>query len=141
MKFLIDTNICIYIMNNHPPEVVQKCRHAGVGNIGISSITVSELQYGVHKSKHIKENTRRLEEFLCPFEILFYGENESKYYGEIRNQLERQGSIIGPLDLLIAAHALSNKLTLITNNEKEFHRIKSLKVQNWISKNNTEPGP
>ncbi len=139
MKFLIDTNICIYIMNNHPREVVQKFRHVGVGNIGISSITVSELQYGVHKSKHIKENTRRLQEFLSPFEILYYGENESKYYGKIRNQLEKQGNIIGPLDLLIAAHALSNKLTLITNNEIEFNRIKSLKVQNWVSKKNTGP--
>lgn len=139
MKFLIDTNICIYIMNNHPAEVVQKFRDVGVGNIYISSITVSELQYGVHKSKHIKENTRRVEEFLTPFEILFYGENESKYYGKIRNQLEKQGNIIGPLDLLIAAHALSNELTLITNNEKEFIRIQSLKVQNWVSKNSTEP--
>lgn len=126
-------------MNNHPAEVVQKFRGVGVGNIYISSITVSELQYGVHKSKHIKENTRRVEEFLTPFEILFYGENESKYYGKIRNQLEKQGNIIGPLDLLIAAHALSNELTLITNNEKEFIRIQSLKVQNWVSKNSTEP--
>jgi tRNA(fMet)-specific endonuclease VapC len=139
MKFLIDTNICIYIMNNHPSEVVEKFRSVGVGNIGISCITVSELQYGVHKSRHIKENTRRLEEFLSPFEILFYGDNESKYYGKIRSQLEKQGNVIGPLDLLIAAHALSNKLILITNNEKEFNRIKSLKVENWVTKNGTEP--
>jgi len=140
MKFLIDTNICIFIMNNHPSEVVQKFRNVGVGNIGISSITVSELQYGVYKSKHIKENTRRLEEFLSPFEILFYGEKESRHYGIIRNQLEKEGNTIGPLDLLIAAHALSNKLILITNNEKEFNRIKSLKVDNWVTKNGTEPG-
>ncbi|MCP3873457.1 MAG: type II toxin-antitoxin system VapC family toxin [Desulfobacteraceae bacterium] len=139
MKYLIDTNICIFIMNNHPSEVVQKFRNVGVGNIGISSITVSELQYGVHKSRRIKENTKRLEEFLSPFEILFYGDNESKYYGKIRNQLEKQGNVIDPLDLLIAAHALSNKLILITNNEKEFNRIKSLKVKNWVTKNGTEP--
>ena len=138
MKFLIDTNICIYIMNNYPSEVVQKCRDVGVGNIGISSITVSELQYGVCKSKHITENTRRLEEFLSPFEILLYGEIEAKYYGIIRNQLERQGNVIGPLDLLIAAHAVSDKLTLVTNNVKEFKQIKSLKVENWITQNGTE---
>lgn len=119
-------------MNNHPSEVVQKFKNVGVGNIGISSITVSELQYGVHKSKNIKKNTRRLEEFLSPFEILFYGENESRYYGQIRNQLEKQGNTIGPLDLLIAAHALSNKLILVTNNEKEFNRVKSLIIENWV---------
>lgn len=134
MKYLIDTNICIYIMNNHPDEVVQKFRIAGVGNIGISSITVSELQYGAQKSNRIKENTKRLGEFLYPFEIIQYGEQESFFYGKIRNQLEKQGNVIGPLDLLIAAHALSNSLILITNNEKEFNRIKSLKVENWVKK-------
>ncbi|MCP3892197.1 MAG: type II toxin-antitoxin system VapC family toxin [Desulfobulbaceae bacterium] len=140
MKFLIDTNICIYIMNNHPAEVIQAFRNAGVGNIGISSITVSELQYGVFKSKHIKKNTRRLVEFLSPFEILYYGENESRCYGKIRNQIEKQGNVIGPLDLLIAAHALSNNLILVTNNEKEFNRINSLKVENWVTKYITESG-
>ena len=132
MNFLIDTNICIYIMNNRPQVVIQKFKSFDVGNIGISSITVSELQYGVCKSKHQKQNLQRLEEFLIPFEILPYDENASKYYGKIRTQLERQGNVIGPLDLLIAAHALSNNLILITNNEKEFKRIKSLKVENWV---------
>lgn len=138
MKFLIDTNICIYIMNNHPPEVVQKFKSIGVGKVGISSVTVSELHYGACKSRHIKKNMQRLEEFLRPFAILPYDENASKYYGIIRSQLEKQGNIIGPLDLLIAAHALSNNLILITNNEKEFRRIKSLKVENWIAKCSTE---
>ncbi len=134
MMFLIDTNICIYIMNDHPPEVIQKFRKIGVGNISISSITVSELQYGACKSKQIKKNIKRLDEFLSPFEILAYDENASNYYGKIRSQLEKQGNIIGPLDMLIAAHALSENLTLITNNEKEFKRVKSLKVENWIKK-------
>ncbi len=132
--FLIDTNICIYIMNDHPPEVIQKFREIGVGNICISSITVSELQYGVWKSKQIKKNTKRLEEFLSPFEILAYDENASNYYGKIRSQLEKQGNIIGPLDMLIAAHALSENFTLVTNNVNEFKRVKSLKIKNWISK-------
>jgi tRNA(fMet)-specific endonuclease VapC len=119
-------------MNKHPPEVIQKCREIGIGNIHISTITISELQYGACKSKQIKKNIKRLEEFLGPFEIISYDENASICYGEIRSFLEKQGKVIGPLDMLIAAHALSEDLTLITNNEKEFKRIKSLKVENWI---------
>ena len=138
MKFLIDTNICIYIINNRPPEVIRKFKSVAVGDIGISSISVSELYYGVSKSRHIKENLKRLEEFLCPFEIIPYDENASKFYGEVRSQLENQGNVIGPLDLLIAAHALSNHLILITNNEKEFKRIKSLKVENWVAECGTD---
>ena len=134
MMFLIDTNICIYIMNDHPPEVIQKFREIGVGNICISSITVSVLQYGAYKSKHIKKNIKRLEEFLSPFEILAYDETASNYYGKIRSHLEKQDNVIGPLDMLIAAHALSENLTLITNNEKEFKRIRLLKVENWVTK-------
>lgn len=132
--YLIDTNICIYIMNDHPPEVIQKFRDMGVGNICISSITVSELQYGAHKSKQIEKNLKRLDEFLRPFEIISYDESASKHYGQIRSYLEKQGNIIGPLDMLIAAHALSENLTLITNNEKEFKRVKSLEVENWVTK-------
>ena len=134
MMFLIDTNICIYIMNDHPPQVIQKFREIGVGNVCISSITVSELQYGVCKSKQIKKNIKRLDEFLSPFEIISYDESASIYYGQIRSHLEKKGNVIGPLDMLIAAHALSEKLTLITNNEKEFKRVKSLKVENWVIK-------
>lgn len=132
MKFLIDTNICIYIMNNRPPEVIQRFKNTDVGMVGVSTITVSELQYGVSKSKYKKQNLKRLDEFLTPFEILSYDEDASKCYGEVRSKLERQGQIIGPLDLLIAAHALSKDLILVTNNENEFKRIKSLKVENWV---------
>jgi tRNA(fMet)-specific endonuclease VapC len=134
MMFLIDTNICIYVMNAHPPEVVKKFREIGVGNICISSITVSELHYGVCRSKQIQKNKKRLEEFLIPFEIISYAESASNYYGKIRSYLEKQGAVIGPLDMLIAAHALSEDLTLITNNEKEFKRVKSLKVENWVTR-------
>ena len=121
-------------MNDHPREVIQKFREIGVGNICISSITVSELQYGACKSKQIKKNLKRLDEFLSPFEIISYDESASKYYGPIRSYLEKHGNVIGPLDMLIAAHALSENLTLITNNEKEFNRVKSLEVENWVTK-------
>ena len=132
MKFLIDTNICIYIMNERPPEVINKFKRLDPGMIGISSITVSELQYGISKSKYKKQNLKRLEEFLVPFDILPYDEMASKFYGDIRSNLEARGLIIGPLDLLIAAHALSRDLILVTNKKKEFKRIKSLKIDNWI---------
>lgn len=132
MKYLIDTNICIYIMNHSPPEVIQKFKDVKVGEIGISTISVSELSYGVAKSKSQQQNEKRLEEFLVPFEILPYDEKASKYYGLIRSQLEAQGNVIGPLDMLIAAHALSENLVLVTNNEKEFNRIETLKVDNWV---------
>jgi len=134
MKYLIDTNICIYIMNNHPPEVLEKFKHVGVGEVGISSISVSELHYGACKSKKIEQNIKRLEEFLYPFEILTYDENASREYGKVRSQLEKKGQVIGPLDLLIAAHAISKKLTIITNNTREFKRIRSLRVENWVDK-------
>ena len=131
MKYLIDTNICIYIMNQRSPALIQRFKDTEIGQIGISAITVSELRYGVAKSKLQKQNSKRLEEFLIPFEILSYDENASTWYGEIRSQLESRGNIIGPLDLLIAAHALSRNLILVTNNEKEFKRIESLNIENW----------
>lgn len=131
MKYLIDTNICIYIMNKHPSDIINKFKQFEPGEISISSITVSELQYGVEKSAQQKMNRIRLAEFLAPFRILPYDEVAAKAYGTIRFQLEKQGQPIGPLDLLIAAHALSQKLILVTNNDKEFRRIKNLKVENW----------
>ena len=132
MKSLIDTNMCIYIMNRRPPEVIKKFKQFEPGDIGISAITVSELQYGIAKSKHRERNQLRLEEFLIPLEIVVYDENAAGAYGDIRFQLEKLGRPIGPLDLLIAAQAISRKLILVTNNDKEFNRIKNLKVENWI---------
>ena len=133
MNYLIDTDICIYIMNNRPLEVIRRFRNLELGQVGVSSITVSELQYGVSKSKRQKENQQRLDEFLLPFEIVPYDHTASRQYGDIRADLEKRGVVIGPLDLLIAAHAASRDLVLVTNNEKEFGRIQSLKVENWVS--------
>lgn len=132
MNYLIDTNICIYIMNERPPSVIQRFKKADIGTIGISSVTISELYYGVCKSRKRIENEKRLEEFLIPFDILAYDEQASRYYGLIRSMLEEQGLTIGPLDMLIAAHALSQGRILVTNNEKEFKRIPSLIVENWV---------
>lgn len=121
-------------MNNHPPDVLEKFKSVSVGDVGISSITVCELYYGACKSTKVKENIKRLEEFLYPFEVLEYDENASKSYGKIRARLEKTGQLIGPLDMLIASHALSRHLIIITNNTKEFKRVRSLRVENWVKK-------
>ena len=131
MKYLIDTNICIYIINKRPTAVIKKFKQFELGEIGISTITVSELQDGVAKSTYRKKNEVRLEEFLAPLEILTYDQTAARVYGDIRFQLEKRGRPIGPLDLLIAAHAISQNLVLITNNDKDFKRIEKLKIENW----------
>jgi tRNA(fMet)-specific endonuclease VapC len=118
-------------MNKRPIRIIQKFKQFNVGEIGVSTITVSELQYGVAKSKNHRLNEQRVEEFLSPLVILPYDENATGIYGDIRLQLEKSGKPIGPLDLLIAAQALSGDLVLITNNEKEFKRVHNLKVKNW----------
>lgn len=132
IKYLIDTNTCIYIMNKRPAGIIQKFKRFTIGDIGVSTITVSELEYGAAKSKNSKLNNQRLEEFLSPLEILPYDEIAANNYGDIRHKLEKRGELIGPLDLLIAAHAVSKNLILITNNEKEFKRVKNLKIRNWV---------
>jgi len=120
-------------MNKRPRGVIQKFKLFDVGEIAVSAITVSELQYGASKSKNQRLNKQRIDEFLSPLEILPYDEIAAIIYGDIRLQLEKCGEPIGPLDLLIAAHALSRNLILISNNEKEFKRVKNLKVENWIN--------
>ena len=119
-------------MNYRPADVIQKFKNVNLGEIGVSTITISELQYGVAKSKHRKKNKIRLNEFLAPLEILPYDNAAAKIYGDIRYQLEKIGQPIGPLDLLIAAQAMSQNLIMVTNNDKEFVRIRKLKVENWV---------
>ena len=133
MKHMLDTNICIYIMNRRPLEVIRRFKQFDVGDIGISSITVSELYYGVNKSQNPEKNLQRLTDFLMPFDVIPYDEDAANVYGRIRVQLQRQGQLIGPMDLLIAAHALSRDLILVTNNDREFRRVAGLTVENWVS--------
>ncbi len=132
MKFLLDTNICIYIIKQKPLSVLEKFRMLSVGDVGISVITLSELQYGVEKSSNPDKNRNALQEFLFPIEILDFEVNSSVIYGQIREYLERLGTPIGGMDMLIAAHALSLNATLVTNNIKEFQRIPNLIVENWV---------
>ena len=131
MKYMLDTNICIYIIKQKPQNVIRRFRQAKISEIGVSSITLSELEYGVMKSAKPEQNRMALAQFIAPIEIPAYDDAAAQHYGEIRADLERQGKPIGSLDMLIAAHARSLNSILITNNETEFKRIPNLKIKNW----------
>jgi tRNA(fMet)-specific endonuclease VapC len=132
MKFMLDTNICIYIIKRKPPDAIERFNQTEISQIGISSITLSELLYGVSKSSKPEQNQIALMQFVAPLEILPYSDEAAQYYGDLRAHLEKHGTPIGSLDMLIAAHALSIACTLVTNNEKEFIRIPNLKIDNWV---------
>jgi tRNA(fMet)-specific endonuclease VapC len=131
IKFLLDTNICIYIIKKSPPKVFKKLETMKMGDVGISSITYCELQFRVANSKNREKNQDALNEFLAPLEILPFPGEAAVLYGEVKTYLKKKGRPIGPLDLLIGVHALHSEVTLITNNTSEFSRIPDLKVKNW----------
>ena len=132
MKVLLDTNICIYLIKNNPPEVRQHFTQLNPGDVGVSSITVAELQYGVAKSTAKDKNAAALAAFLLPLEILPFDTESAVAYGSIRSRLEQEGRPIGSLDMLIAAQAVAHKLTLVSNNLKEFARVPELGCENWV---------
>lgn len=131
MKYMLDTNICIYIIKEKPKKVINKFQTLDIGDICISSITLAELEYGVEKSHYTERNRLALAGFLSSIEVLSFSEKAAAEYGKIRANLERQGNIIGAYDLMIGAHALSKNITLVTNNMKEFKRIPNLSLENW----------
>lgn len=132
MKYMLDTNICIYILNNKPAEYIDKLKKIEKNHsIFISSIVVSELQYGVSKSQRKEQNQSNVNALLSRLEVLDYSANCAKYYGEIRADLQKRGVIIGGNDLFIASHAVYEEAVLVTNNTKEFSRIKKLKLEDW----------
>ena len=132
MKYMLDTDICIYIIKRKPVAVIKRLRKISISQVGISSITLSELEYGVAKSSKPDQNQFALTQFLAPLEILPYGDEAAQRYGRLRAFLEDQGTPIGSLDMLIAAHALSVGSILVTNNEKEFRRVPNLNIDNWV---------
>jgi tRNA(fMet)-specific endonuclease VapC len=132
MKYMLDTNICIYLIKKQPVNVIKKFRSLGLDDICISSITFAELMYGVEKSQHHQKNKLALEEFILPLTIASFDENASRHYGSIRSHLEKKGTPIGSLDLMIAAHAQAINSILVTNNVKEFSRVPKLKIENWV---------
>ena len=133
MKFMLDTNTCIYIIKRKPQDVIKRFIQTEISQISISSISLSELSYGAAKSSKPARNHVALTQFVAPLKILPYGDEAAQYYGDLRAYLEKQGAPIGSLDMLIAAHALSIDCTLVTNNEKEFSRIPRLKIDNWAT--------
>lgn len=134
MKYLLDTDICIYLIRQRPASVIREMAKQQVGDVGLSSITVAELRYGVAKSAQVEHNQLALEQFLAPLLIVDFDVAAAAVYGVIRALLERRGTPIGSLDTLIAAHALSLDAILVTNNEREFGRVPQLKLTNWATK-------
>lgn len=132
MKYLLDTNTCIYIINKKPPSAVSRIRSKHPDEVSISTITIAELEQGVHRSRHADQNRIALLEFLVPFTILDFDQSAAAVYGSVRASLERKGCPIGPMDLLLAAQALSQHLILVTNNEREFCRVAGLLIENWV---------
>jgi tRNA(fMet)-specific endonuclease VapC len=133
MIYLLDTNICIYLIKQKPPEILKKFTQYTPDDLAISAITVAELQFGVQKSRYPAQNQAALEQFLLPLNILDFDYAAAIVYGRIRALLERQGLPIGAMDLLIAAQALSTNLSIITNNTREFVRVPGLQVLNWLN--------
>jgi tRNA(fMet)-specific endonuclease VapC len=131
MKVMLDTNICIYIIKQRPERVLQRFLEYQVGEIGISSITLSELRYGVAKSRYKEKNADALEQFVVSLDVASYDEEAALVYGDIRATLEKAGTPIGSMDLLIAAHAVSLGVTLVTNNTREFSRVQALTLLDW----------
>ena len=131
MNYLLDTNICIYIINEQPTQVLQRLIQAGRESLAISTITVAELAFGVAKSTRA-DSRLKLENFLSKFPLLDWGQDAAWVYGNVRKTLEAKGQRIGERDLLLACQALSLDITMVTNNIREFERIEGLKLENWV---------
>jgi tRNA(fMet)-specific endonuclease VapC len=133
-RYLLDTNICIYIQRHKPMEVLARFQKLKPGDAAISVITWGELLYGAEKSRQRKKALQLLEEFKTFVPVLPMPENAGKTYGAIRATLASKGTPIGNNDLWIAAHAKAAALTIVTNNEREFQRVPGLRVQNWVGR-------
>lgn len=132
MRYMLDTNICIYIIRKKPHDMRTKFEQYPITDFGISTITLAELEYGVAKSSAIAQNREALDQFLIPLTILDFDAAASRQYGTVRTALEAIGLPIRAMDLLIAAHALSQNLTVVTNNAREFDRVPGLQVEEWF---------
>ena len=129
--YMLDTNTCIFLINNKSEELARKITDAAIDEICVSTITQSELEYGVSKSQHKVKNAQALAKFLSTVTVLDYDTKAAEVYGEIRADLERKGKPIGPLDMLIAGHAKSAGKTIVTNNVREFGHVDGLVVEDW----------
>ena len=131
IQYMLDTNICIYIIKQKPQKVFDYFNNLKVGQVCISAITFSEMQFGIANSSMPEKNQEALNQFLAPIDILDYPAEASPIYGELRAKLKACGKLIGSHDMLIAAHALCQSLVLVTNNTQEFSRVAGLQYENW----------
>jgi tRNA(fMet)-specific endonuclease VapC len=129
--YLLDTNICIYVINKKPLKVIEQIKSLQPHQIKLSSISLGELEYGVSKSRDRERNRTALLHFAAAFDIVSFNDADAEIYGLLRADLENKGKIIGPYDLQIAAQALTRDLILVTNNTAEFERVSNLKLENW----------
>ena len=133
MKYLLDTNICIYLIKRRPESIFRVLTSQEAGSVALSTVTVAELYHGAARSQNPERNRAALEQFLIPLVLADFDLEAAITFGVIKTALERNGTPIGPLDTMIAAHALSLDLTLVTNNEREFRHVRELKITNWVS--------
>lgn len=131
MNYLLDTNICVLLIRQKSPQVLTQLTSHPITDIGISAVTVAELQYGVQKSSRPAQNQQALDQFLLPLTIIAFDENDAVAYGQIRANLEAEGLPTGALDTLIAAQAVQHNLILVTNNVREFARVPGLAIEDW----------
>ena len=131
MRYMLDTNICIYAIKHKPEQVFMRLQEHDPIDICISSATYAELVHGVEKSKAIEKNRVALALLLANIEIMNFDSLAAESYGKIRADLEKAGTPIGPLDMMIAGHAMALDYTVVTNNTKEFERVNGLKLENW----------
>ena len=129
--YFLDTNICIYLIKESPVRVIRTIQSKRPDEIAISSVTFAELQFGVDKSQHTEKNQKALDRFLAPLEIRPFDVEAGRVYAQVRADLQRRGKGIGALDMMIGAHALALGATFVTNNVREFKRIRGLKIENW----------
>ncbi|MBQ6986928.1 MAG: type II toxin-antitoxin system VapC family toxin [Oscillibacter sp.] len=132
MSYMLDTNICIYAIKKRPPEVLRRLKDNMEHGLFVSAITLGELRHGVENSASPAKNGRALLQFLTILEVLPFDAAAAMEYGKVRAFLQKQGTPIGPLDTLIAAHAKAEGMTLVTNNVREFERVPGLQIENWV---------
>lgn len=132
MRWMLDTNVCIAVIRHRTGAVIRRLRGKSIGQVGISSITLAELEFGAANSTQSEAARSALAEFLLALEIAPFDEAAAAAYGAVRAGLQRQGCPIGPLDTLIAAHALACDAVLVTNNRREFDRVPGLVVEDWM---------
>jgi len=129
---MLDTNVCIDIIKERPRSVLDRFKDHTVGDIGMSVVTLAELEYGVSASSRPAKNREALDQFVLPLEVAPFDRDATAAYGRLRAALEKKGRMIGSMDLLIAAHAVSLDVRLVTHNAREFGRVPGLKIEDWL---------